>query len=178
MYKIITLQLLLLSTILFCFYEITRAGTEEMMSSTLGTNAKYDFTMVYQYPIMHRDGTVVQLKLIKFNKEVCTEIEGERGCVSAFTQTDSNYTRRQDQEHPVDTTETLNITFIPGKIPKIREEDLMHELIHVSDYHYMSRDVCETNWRYSSCLENKAYDYTYMWKQIKELQKQKRIKII
>lgn len=178
MKKILITQLLMITALIFSFYEITRAGTEEAMSALVGTTAKPDYSMVYQYPLMHRDGTVMQLKLIKFNKENCVVIDGEKGCSGGFTEQTSNYKRRYDSEHPVDTTETINLVFTPGKIPKVNEENIMHEVYHAVNLHYMSRPDCETNWRYSTCMENQAYDYTYVIRQIRDLQTQKRIKLI
>lgn len=178
MKRIITLQILLLSAIVFCFYQITRAGTEEIMSALTGTAGSMSYTMVYQYPLMNRDGTVTQFKLIKFNKENCVEIDGQRGCVGGFTEAKSNFTRKTDTEHYVDTTESINLTFTPGKIPKVDEENVLHELVHSNFLHYMSRPVCETNYRYSECQEALAYNYTYLLKQVRQLQKQGRIKLI
>jgi len=177
MHKIITLQIFLLLAIVFCFYQITRANTEESMSAVM-YNSKLDYTMVYQYPLMHRDGSVVQLKLIKFNKNQCTEIDGEKGCIDGFTEQKSNYTRRQDSEHPVDTTEVINIPFKRAKIPVVSEEVILHELYHAVFIHYMSRKDCESNWRYSECQESQAYDYTHLVKQVRQLQKQGKLKLI
>jgi hypothetical protein len=154
------LPLLLITT---CY-----AGNEETLSA-ITAKKEIDYTMVYQYPLMHRDGTVVQLKLIKFNKPVCADYDGQTGCVGGFTQQVSNYSRRADPEHPVDTTETINLPFLPGKVPKVNEESLMHELYHAVDIHYHSREVCEANWRYSECLEAQAYDYTHLLKQVRKL---------
>lgn len=151
------LSLLLVTT---CF-----AGTQEQMSAVANLQ-NADYTMVYQFPLMHRDGSVIQLKLIKFNKPNCITIDGQTGCSGGFTQQVSNYKRRVDTEHPVDTTETINLTFLPGKVPKIDEENLLHELFHAVQFHYMSRSICETNWRYSECMEAQAYDFTYLYKQV------------
>lgn len=166
----------MIATILMCFYHITRASEA---FSAVTARQPMDFTMVYQYPLMHKDGSVVQLKLIKFNKGNCTTIDGETDCVEGFTSHESNFKRKFDSEHPVDTTETVNLTFkLKNKIPQISEEDVLHELYHVVNIHYMSRPVCESNWRYSECLEAQAYGYTHLVNQVRELQKQKRIKLI
>ena len=154
--------------------------SEESFSSVLGTTNTKDikYTMVYQFPLTNRDGTVTQLKLIKFDKENCVMIDGVKGCSAGFTEIKDNQTRKQDPEHPVDTTESINLIFTTkGKTPVISEEDLFHELTHSNFTHYMSRKVCETNWRYGECQEAIAYNYTHLVKQVRDLQKLKLIKI-
>lgn len=177
MKKLILLQIVFISIIVFVFYQITSAGAEESLSAVL-SSSKLDYAMVYQYPLMHRDGKVVQLQLIKFNKPACVEVGGEKGCVGGWTSTKSDYTRRYDIEHPVDTTEIIHIEFTKSKIPVVSYEELLHELYHANFIHFMSRPECETNWRYSECQENQAYNYTHLVKQIKQLEKQKKIKLI
>ena len=127
---------------------------------------------------MNRDGTITKLRLIKFYKPICGEVDGQQGCVGGFTKQVSDYTRRKDSEHPVDTIEFVNLTFTPGKIPLVSEENVLHELYHANDNHWHSRSVCETNWRYSECMESQAYNYTYLLKQVRDLQKQKLLKLI
>jgi len=153
------------------------AQTEETLSDITGSQLM-DYDMKYQFPLMHRDGSVIQLKLIKFNKENCAEVDGEKGCVKGFTDIKSNFKRKTSTDYPVDTTETINLTYtMKGKIPVISMTDMQHELFHSVDYHYMSREMCEKNWRYSECAESKAYDYPYVLKQVIQLEKLKLIKL-
>lgn len=153
---------------------MTRADVESI--SSLAARQGMDYSISHQYPLLHKDGTNVQLNLIKLNKQNCIALNGQLGCVGGFTKHTSNYTRRQDIEHPVDTTETINLIYTSkGRTPVISEEDILHELFHAVDIHYMSRTVCETNWRYSECLESKAYDYTYLLRQVRVLQKKGKI---
>lgn len=163
-------RILLLIVVFALILTIALAGTEEALSSITGTNNSIkDYSTAYSYSIVHRDGSTVQINLIRFNKPVCADFDGQSGCVGGFTIPTSNYARKQDPEHPVDTTETVNLIFSSGKIPKVNEESLMHELYHVVDLHYHSRSVCEANWRYSECMEAQAYDYTYLLKQARKL---------
>jgi len=150
---------------------------EEEMSAKI-TFSDSDYKMIYEFPLVNRDGTITKLRLIKFYKPICGEVDGQQGCIGGFTKQVSNSTRRQDTEHPVDTTETVNLTFTPGKVPLVSEENVLHELYHANDFHWHSRSVCETNWRYSECMESQAYNYTYLLKQVRNLQKQKLIKLI
>jgi len=153
------------------------AQTEETLSGITGSQPM-DYDTMYQFPLMHRDGSVVQLKLIKFNKDNCAEVDGEKGCVMGFTETKNNYKRKVDAEHPVDTTETINLVYsMKGKTPVISMTDMQHELYHAVNFHYMSREICEKNWRYSECMETQAYDYPYVLKQVIQLEKLKLIKI-
>jgi len=164
-------------------------NAQEQLSAQTGFG-DYDYTVISTFNLKHRDGSPLVLNLIKFNKPVCatatsTEvINGATitnvfsGCVGGFTHEESDYTRKRDPEHPTDTTETVSLTFIPGAIPKIRQVILYHELFHAVDFHWHSRSVCETNWRYSECMESQAYDYTDLLDQVQALQNKRKIKLI
>jgi hypothetical protein len=153
------------------------AQTEEKLSGITGSQPM-DYDTMYQFPLMHRDGSVVQLKLIKFNKDNCAEVDGEKGCVMGFTGTKNNYKRKVDAEHPVDTTETINLVYsMKGKTPVISMSDFIHESNHACMFHYMSRTMCETNWRYSECMESIAYCSQTMYKDVRRLEKLKLIKL-
>lgn len=173
-----SLIFLLFAMTVFTIKMITVFALPEEELSAAMSFSDVDYKMVYEFSLMNRDGTITKLRLIKFNSPICSEIDGQKGCLMGFTKQISNYTRRTDSDHPVDTTEFVNLVFIPGKIPKVDEENIMHELYHANDYHYHSRQVCETNWRYSECMESQAYNYTYLLKQVRDLQKQKLIKLI
>lgn len=170
--KYLIIPLLLITT---CYSQ-----SEESFSSVLGTTNTKDikYTMVYQFPLTNRDGTVTQLKLIKFDKENCVMIDGVKGCSAGFTETINNFKRKYDPEHLIDTTETINLTFtMKGKTPVVSEEDILHELNHSNFNHYMSREICETNYRYPECQEALAYNYTHLVRQVRDLQRLKLIKI-
>lgn len=148
------------------------------LSSKIGQDAKYDVATDYQFTLKHRDGTILPLNLVRFNKAECVYENGVViGCVGGFTNHQSNTTRKNDPEHPVDTTEIINLTYTSGKVPIVDEESLLHEIFHAVDYHYNSRSFCEANWRYAECMETKAYGYTFVVKQIKDLQRKGKIKL-
>lgn len=155
------------------------AGVQEQMSAQNGSDGhKYDFDIVKTFQLKHKDGTILTFNLVKFNKTECITVENIVGCVGGFTGHESNNKRKFDPEKPVDTTETINLIFTNAKRPIVDEESFAHELVHASDYHWNSRTECETNWRYAECMESKAYDYTYLLKQFRQLDRQKLIKII
>jgi len=135
--------------------------------------------VVYEFSVQHMDGHKVPIKLIKITGDKCQITKnGDLGCIGGYTSQKSDNTRKQDSEHPVDTNETVFIEFKPGKIPSISKYDLYHELVHVNDFHWNSRSICETNWRYPDCMEQKAYNYIHMLQQIDNLQKNKQLKLI
>ena len=178
MRKCLKYSLIFFAIALFIFtikMAVVFAGTEEELSAQ-SSNQKPEYIMLYQIPFMYRNGDVVQVKLIKITKEVCTVTQnGDTGCVDGWTEQKSDNTRKIDPEHPVDTTETIYLRAVPGKVLKVSKESLQHELFHANDYHWHSRSVCETNWRYIECLENSAYNYVHLLKQMEQI---KKIKLI
>lgn len=168
--SILTALSLSLILLLLCHYQVTKADTEEALSAITSRHTM-DYQVVHRYPLTHRDGATVWLNLIKFNQDTCATVDGKKGCVAGFTEHVSDYKRKFDPEHPVDTTETINLSFLPGKKSKVnvREEEVLHELFHAVQYHYMSRSVCEANWRYSECQEAMAYDYTHLVNQVRKI---------
>lgn len=169
--------------LLFCLLITPVFASEEVGSATWGTEIpKYEIK--YSFNLMNRDGTLVKVNLIEWKESNCkttnlTSGENLYGCISGWTSSESNYSRRKDSEHPVDTKETIFLeTKWKGKLPIVSEENFMHELIHVNVTHYMSREMCEKNWRYGECSESLSYNYVHLYQQIKQLNKQKIIKLI
>ena len=174
MYKIITLQILLLSTVLLCFYQITRAADEEMASAMFG-QSKPEYKMVYTFPLMHRDGSKLPLELIEI-KNACKELKDiGTTCYGGFTTTTSQDIT--NGEVLKDTQEVIHLTFKKGKKPIIKMDTFLHEAQHSITYHWLSRDMCKSNWRYPECLEAQAYDLQSLYNQVRQLERDKLIKI-
>lgn len=54
--------------------------------------------------------------------------------------------------------------------PTIEHTVLLHELFHVSDLYHNFQKYCKVK-PYNECGENKAYDFTYLYDQMLELEK-------
>ena len=172
--KQLTLPITLLIMLCLIAYNITRAGDEETASAVLGRTPP-EFKTVYEYPLMHRDGSKLPLKLIEI-KNPCTELKDiGKVCLGGFTTNTSQ--DNTNGEYLKDTQEVIHLTFKKGKKPTIRMEETIHEQNHTCIYHYLSREDCKTNWRYSECTEKIAYCQQELYKQTVQLEKLKLIKI-
>ena len=152
---------------------LVNAQGEEAISNQIGSNFTSEIKVKYEFVLKHRDGTDLPIKLVEFTKNGCIQTEQGTACLGGYTDKKSNNTRKQDPEHPVDTTEVIYLLYQKGN--RINLDNFLHEANHAITIHYMSRAICETNWRYGECLEAIAYDTGDIYNQIK---KQKNIKLI
>lgn len=174
--KQITLPIFIASMLAMIAYGITRAQVvNEQYSVNLGQQGRPETTVVYEFTLQHTDGSRLPIKLVTFKQKCKTTPDGDL-CYGGFTEFKSDNARKNDVEHPVDTQEAIYMDFTKkGKVPVVKMDELLHELHHAVQYHWMSRDICETNWRYSDCLERLAYDYQGLYNQLIQLQKKGRI---
>lgn len=149
----------------------------EMASAISGSSAeKPEVKVEYEVMLEHTDGSKLPLRLVSFIKGKCRVIPNIGNvCYGGFTDKTSNDTRKVDQEKPVDTSEVINLEYKKGNV--INMQDFVHESNHAVMYHFMSRVKCETNWRYTECLEPMAYDQQYLYEQLIELSKAGKIKL-
>jgi len=172
--KQLTLPLTLLIMLCLIGYNITRAGDEETASSLLGRTAP-EYKMVYEYPLMHRDGSKLPLKLIEIKNQCKVLKDIGTACLGGFTTSTSQ--DNTNGEYLKDTQEVIHLTFKKGKKPTIRMEEALHEITHSVTKHYLSRDVCKANFRYSECQEAMAYDLQSLYNQVRQLERDKLIRI-
>jgi len=155
-------------------YNITRAGDEETASAVLGRTPP-EFKTVYEFPLMHRDGSKLPLKLIEI-KNQCKELKDiGTACLGGFTTNTSQ--DNTNGEYLKDTQEVIHLTFKKGKRPTIRMEEAIHEIGHACFAHSLSRSECGTNWRYSECTEKNSYCIQGLYNQVRQLERDKLIKI-
>jgi len=165
----------MLLAILFCFYKITKAQDAELASILMG-RMNPEYKMVYEFPLMHRDGSKLPLQLIEM-KEPCRELKDMGlACYGGFTTTTTE-NNGTNGDILYNTQEIIRMVFKKGKKPTIKMSDTLHEITHSVTQHYLSRDVCKANFRYPECQEAMAYDLQSLYNQVRQLEKDKLIKI-
>lgn len=60
--------------------------------------------------------------------------------------------------------------------PTIEQSVLLHELFHITDGHHNLQKYCKKPLDHE-CMENKAYDFTHLYDQVKDLEKAGWLKI-
>lgn len=150
----------------------------EMASAMMRSSGEKPKTeTVYEFKIKHTDGGELPVRLVRFIEAQCKDIQKVGlACWGGWTDKTSNNARKQDQEHPVDTQEEINLVYLGGK-PEIQMKDFVHESNHAILYHWLSRVNCESNWRYAECMEKMAYDQQFLYEQIVDLSKYGKLKI-